>query len=197
MKTSLFASALLATAAVLACSHDEATSPPADAGTVTPDAGTTTPEASTGAGIRASCTGGDEGAPAPKTADEMNAWLQKRSYTCWAHESEVHLSTGPHGGNVLVYLNAALAGSLASKAQQHPAGSVAVKEIFGQTKDTVTGWAVSVKTDARSDNGNGWYWYEVRSTDPAAPVSEGQGALECTNCHSNGKDFLRTPYPLR
>jgi hypothetical protein len=36
---------------------------------------------------------------------------------------------------------------------------------------------VSVKTDDRSDGGDGWYWYEGQD-------AEGRGFAECTGCHA-------------
>ncbi len=49
-----------------------------------------------------------------------------------------------------------------------------------------------VKTQADSDNGQGWYWYEVISTtDPTQIVKEGNGDPFCAGCHSPGRDFIR------
>ena len=60
------------------------------------------------------------------------------------------------------------------------------------------GWAVSVKTQANSDNGKGWYWYEVLSpTDASKIAGEGQGLGLCVGCHFPGKDFVVTGYPLK
>jgi hypothetical protein len=72
-----------------------------------------------------------------------------------------------------------------------------VKELYGNGTTTVTGWAVAVKTGVRSDDGAGWYWYEVLSTRAgASPVADGNGVSLCTGCHAGGKDYVLTP-PLR
>jgi hypothetical protein len=152
-------------------------------------------------GMPADCANGDEGAAPPVTSAELNAWLQKKTYQCWARESQVHASTGPHGGNVRVYLNKTLVSSLGGGgggAAENAEGSVAVKEFFGSGKETVTGWAVGVKTQAASANGQGWYWYEVFNAAPNAPAaSAGQGTSLCSNCHRGGKDYVLIPFPLR
>jgi hypothetical protein len=156
--------------------------------------GTETPPA----GPAADCTSGDEGAPVPSSAAALQTWLQDRAYQCWARESTVHASTGPHGGNVRVFLNASLQASLTSGAAEHPAGAVAVKELYGSGKETVTGWAVGVKTQAASSGGQGWYWYEVFDTAPnASGALEGQNKSLCTNCHASGRDFVLITHPLR
>lgn len=136
----------------------------------------------------------------PSSAGDLNAWLQKRAYTCWARESRVHSGVGPHGGNVRVYLNAALDRSLSNPAPngEHPVGAVAVKELFDGDATTLTGWAVGVKTQESSDGGKGWYWYEVFGTSPSpSDPTEGQGVAVCSTCHATGKDFVLTKYPLR
>lgn len=150
-------------------------------------------------GVAADCANGDEGAVAPVTSGaELNAWLQMKTYSCWARESQVHASTGPHGGNVRTYLNKTLASSLAGGAAENAEGSVAVKAFFGNGKETVTGWAVGVKTQSSSANGQGWYWYEIFNASPgAAAAAAGQGTSLCSNCHRGGRDYVLTPFPLR
>lgn len=61
----------------------------------------------------------------------------------------------------------------------------------------MTGWAVSVKTQASSASGQGYYWYESFGVTPGASTIEGQGVALCVNCHSAGKDYVLIPYPLR
>lgn len=147
-------------------------------------------------GLAASCADAGEGPPAPSTESELSAWLRTGTYRCWARESAKHPSTGPHGGDVRTYLNASLDGSLAAGAAEHPQGAVAVKELFGNG-ETLTGWAVMVKNRTASDAGKGWYWYEVFGTAPGSPSIEGQGRSLCTNCHGDGQDYVKVPYPLR
>jgi len=146
-------------------------------------------------GLAADCANLDEGGAVPATANDLNAWLQEKRYTCWARESAVHPSTGPHGGNVRTYLNASLSASLPTT-NDHEQGAVAVKELYGSGTTEVTGWAVSIKTDPASANGQGWYWYETFSTQPGASSIEGQGKALCVGCHSGGRDYVLTPSPL-
>ena len=136
-------------------------------------------------------------ADVPASPAELNAWLQKRIYRCWAHETKIHPSDGPHGGNVQTFVNGAMHASLVANANEHPRGSVAVKELYsGGT--SVTGWAVMVKTEPTSSGGKGWYWYEVFDTAPSPTGGiEGQGKGLCVNCHAPGRDFFLTPFPLR
>lgn len=55
-----------------------------------------------------------------------------------------------------------------------------------------------VKTQAESDGGDGFYWYEVFSaTDPSAVVADGQGELICPGCHAAGLDLTLSRFPLR
>jgi hypothetical protein len=178
---------------------------PAEPSTAAPASSSTTdapdaaaPSAPGSKGVPADCANGDEGAAPPVTSGaELNAWLQKKTYQCWARESQVHASTGPHGGNVRVYLNKTLVSSLGG-AVENAEGSVAVKEFFGSGKETVTGWAVGVKTQPSSANGQGWYWYEIFNASPSATAaSAGQGTSLCSNCHRGGKDYVLIPFPLR
>jgi hypothetical protein len=124
----------------------------------------------------------------------LQAWLAARGYAGYLAESHAHPPAGPHGRSVRTWMNARLAGSLATCAPSHPVGAAAVKELF--TGDAVTGWAVMVKT--RADAGAGsWYWYEVFGAAPDAdPATAGQGDDTCTGCHDGGLDAVRTRWPL-
>lgn len=193
-------------ALVVGCSAGEAAEPGASSGaapsasasaTGTGPAPTSPPPSSAsegGTGIPADCKG-DEGGAVPTDPTALQTWLATGRYQCWAHESVKHPSGGPHGGDVQTYLNAALDASMKG-AGEHPAGAVAVKELYS-SGSVVTGWAVGVKTQATSDGGRGWYWYEVFGTQPGANTIEGQNEAICTNCHKAGKDFVLVPYPLR
>jgi hypothetical protein len=158
------------------------------------DGGSSGSSGGTGA-VPASCNG-DEGGVVPTSPVALQAWLATRAYKCWTHESTTHPSTGPHGGDVQTYLNAKLDASMKTGAE-HPAGAVAVKELFGTAGKEVTGWAVLVKTQPASAAGQGYYWYETFGTTPGASSIEGQGKALCVDCHSGGKDFVLIPYPLR
>ena len=148
-----------------------------------------------GGGDPSTCNG-NEGAPAPTTADALYTWLQTGAYTCWAHESVQHPSTGPHTGDVKTFVNAALDTSL-KNGGEHPVGAVAVKEFFEPSGTARRGWAVLVKNEPSSAAGQGFYWYELIGTTPGSTRYEGQGSTVCTGCHSGGTDFVLVPYPLR
>lgn len=135
----------------------------------------------------------------PTSGPEMLAWLQAGNYLDWAHESALHRSRGPHGTQVLTYVNDPLLDSLAAGNASHPNGSAAVKELFGGDGARI-GWAASVKAQDDSDGGLGWYWYEGFGT--SIPFS-GFGHPTCTGCHGDdrsglaSKDYVLTPYPLQ
>jgi hypothetical protein len=126
----------------------------------------------------------------------MNAFLQRREYASWAKESRPHPSTGPHGSTVLTFINPKLDASLKAGATEHPVGAASVKEFFDDA-GKVNGWASYVKALSGSDSGNGWYWYETFDATPGAGASEGRGNRVCTGCHSQGRDYVRIPYPLQ
>jgi hypothetical protein len=137
----------------------------------------------------------DDGA-VPSSGAELFPYLQSGAYKAFAHESKVHRSQGPHG-DVVTYVNPILEASLKAKNEAHPPGAAAVKELHDRN-NTLIGWSVSVKTQGESDEGNGWYWYEVYSTtDGSGPLADEKGAALCTGCHSSGRDFVRIQYPLR
>lgn len=139
--------------------------------------------------------GSDAGTAIPTTPDALKTWLLAGSYKSWSAESAPHPSAGPHASSVLTFVNDDLKTSLASSSKEHPAGAAAVKEFLGPTG--VKGWAVAVKTQASSADGDGWYWYETFSTAPGVHGIHGQGAAVCVNCHDGGTDFVLTPFPLR
>jgi hypothetical protein len=136
----------------------------------------------------------------PRDAASLFAYLQSGAYKAFvAKESKRHPSAGPHtkiGLDVRVFMNDALAKSLADEAVQHPAGSAVVKEMFSE-KGELRGWAVAVKTATDSADGQGWFWYEVKSTtDNRRPVAAANGVGLCSGCHAAGRDFVLSNFPL-
>ena len=132
----------------------------------------------------------------PTESAKLLPWLQARSYASFPRESKVHASSGPHGGSVRTYITSSLDASLASKALEHPQGVGMVKELYTGTE--VSGWAVAVKTASTSAAGDNWYWYEIFGTTSATkPVADGKGLPGCKGCHSGGRDFVLSPYPLQ
>lgn len=164
-----------------------------------------------GDGAKGGTSGGDGGnggnAPdsgsgacaVPSSPSALNAWLHTGAYKSYPHESAPHVSSGPHASEVQVYLTPNLDTSLQAGDAQHPSCSAAIKEFYGKGGGGgLTGWAVSVKLAPASSGGQNWYWYEIFSTTPgASPSSSGDGISVCTGCHSQGKDFILTTYPLQ
>lgn len=150
----------------------------------------TTGEATTGEAT----TGAAEELPPIDSADALEAWLAGGAYKQWAAESKVHASTGPHGGNVRTYVNAIALGSLAAQQAEHPQDAALVKELYGDSMDTLIGYAVMRKTAAKSEAGANWYWYERID---ANIYADGPGVLLCSGCHGGGADYILTPYPLQ
>ena len=131
--------------------------------------------------------------PAPPLGGTALAeWLKAGHYKTWRAETGVHGSEGPHFGKVRAFLNPALFDSMKTQSKQHPKGAVAVKELYGDG-DTVRGWAVAIKTASESDGGSNWYWYEFFED---RTVRDGKGVPLCSGCHSAGRDYVLTPWPL-
>lgn len=132
----------------------------------------------------------------PPEGTALLSFLQGNSYAQFPAESAVRAPTvpSPHG-RVRVFLNTTLDQSLNANNAAHPVGSAAVKELYDATGTTRTGWAVSVKTQADSNGGQGWYWYEIINN---RVIADGNGLPGCANCHqSSGQDFVSTLYPLQ
>jgi len=133
----------------------------------------------------------------PTEGSALFDWLAAGNYKDWVQESEKHKSLGPHPQTVIAYLNTLLNDSLAADSSSHPEGAAAVKELFdGSGK--LSGWAVSVKTQADSAAGQGWYWYEILGTNAdSRVVADGNGVPLCFGCHTPGKDFILISHPLK
>ena len=135
----------------------------------------------------------------PADVTELLDWLRAGRYLEWLAESETHPSGGPHFGSVRVFVNNTLFSSLDQTFASHPAGSAAVKELYGSSGE-VQGGSVSIKVQANSDGGAGWYWYD-RFQDRV--FAAGLGVAVCTRCHGGNfegfvsKDFVLTPFPLQ
>lgn len=139
-------------------------------------------------------TGAAEELPPIDSAEALEAWLAGGAYKQWAAESSVHPSTGPHGGNVRTYVNAIALASLAAQQAEHPEDTAVVKELYGNSMDTLIGYAVMRKTAPQSQGGANWYWYERIN---ATIYADGLDVPLCSNCHGAGADYILTPYPLQ
>ena len=138
---------------------------------------------------------GDPAGDVPTNSAELLPWLEAESYVGFSAESAAHAATGssPHG-TVRVFINSSLDASLSAGDPAHPVGAAAVKELFDGENNRI-GWAVSVKIQADSDGGNGWYWYEIVNDNV---VADANGDGTCIGCHaSTGVDFFTTVYPLQ
>lgn len=137
----------------------------------------------------------------PLNKDALFKYLTEGKYKVYANqEKELHPSLGPHqklGLPVKVFINDVLAASLDKNNDEHPLGSVLIKEMYNQDK-TLSGWAVMAKTHDTSDDGNGWFWYEVTDPNDATKIAAiGNGVEGCVSCHVIGRDMVRTSYPLK
>ncbi len=132
-------------------------------------------------------------ADVPWGGPALRSWLEAGQYRQWRGESQAHSSQGPHFGKVRAYLNPVLFDSMSAGKKDHPKGSVAVKELYGDG-DKVLGWSVAIKTDAASSFGTNWYWYEKFED---RVVADGKGVLLCRSCHIAGRDYVLTPWPLK
>ena len=94
-------------------------------------------------------------------------------------------------------MNDIIAKSLEAGNEEHPLGSVMVKEMFTADNQPY-GWAVMAKTHDKADGGNGWFWYEVTSdTDADKIAAIGNNVEGCVSCHTIGRDMVRTAFPLK
>ncbi len=139
----------------------------------------------------------------PTNKDDLFAFVKAGKHKSWVHESTKRETDAPHGSYVTTYLNAILQESMEAGNKVHPVGSAAVKEMFDDNKDPF-GYAVSVKAQADSQGGMGWYWYETTSPTDANAIprrgdrtGEGFGAGVCIGCHGRfGVDYVIIEYPL-
>lgn len=157
---------------------------------------TTDEQGQTGIAFVATCDAGactsHAASVPPMGENDVQPWLDAKSYAGWLAESAPHDSAGPHFGKVRTYVNAPLAASLAAGAQTHPIGAAAVKELYGDGA-TVFGWSVLLRAGAGTE-GQGWYWYERWQ---GTVYADGLAASQCTGCHGGGTDYVLTPWPLQ
>jgi len=137
----------------------------------------------------------------PLSKDQLFAYLKSGKYKSYTNqEKEAHPSLGPHqklGLPVRVFMNDIIAESLEKGNDEHPLGSVIVKEMF-TSDNKPNGWAVMAKTHDKSDGGNGWFWYEVTDDADADKLAAiGNGVEGCVSCHTIGRDMVRTAFPLK
>lgn len=138
----------------------------------------------------------------PLDKEVLFTFLSEKKYEGFkAKEKGRHPSAGPHsklGLPVRVFMNDAIVNSLEAQNNEHPTGSAIVKEMYDKN-NTLAGWAVMVKTQETTAGGDGWFWYEVTSTeDPNSLQAIGNGVIGCTSCHMIGaKDMVKTSFPFQ
>lgn len=130
----------------------------------------------------------------PTRKGPLLRWLKAGSYTSWTAEPAVRPSATAHTRYVRTFLSPTLVDDLATGQTVFRRGAAMIKEIYGSSPDRVVGWAVMRKVRARSGGGGrGWYFYETLDGSNAGAIV-GRGKALCTGCHSDGTDFLLTPF---
>lgn len=183
----------------LACSGngDEG---PRGAGGTAPVGGTGGSVANGGGGAGTQPTGGGGGAmvlDAPDSEQALLAFIAGKQYVGWAHEADYHVSAGPHGDHVKVFYSPKAAAALTAKAGTFPAGAAAIKEL--SSGFSVYGYAVWVKVQDATDNGNGFFWYEIihQGGGQDSIYGNARGSGDCVGCHSAGKDYDLSTEPFQ
>ncbi|MGM0578395.1 MAG: hypothetical protein ACQEXJ_21905 [Myxococcota bacterium] len=133
--------------------------------------------------------------PIPTEVDALRTWLGEGGYEDWASEAQPHPSAAGqvHFTVVRAFANPILEASLEGGEGPHPEGSAAVMELYGGGSANVEGWAALIKTQADSDFGDGWFWFQEFS---GQVFTAAQGAQDCVSCHSAGDDFVQPIGPL-
>lgn len=122
----------------------------------------------------------------PAGAEDLLEQVEQQSYRSWARApgyENRRASSAPHGNQVEIFVNDAVAGALAGEPglAEWPVGSIVVKDGYTDDGDLDL-IAIMEKREG------GWYWAEY----------DGEGAVlysgepdVCTDCHGSGSDFVR------
>jgi hypothetical protein len=126
---------------------------------------------------------------APDSEEPLVVFLQAKQYATWAKEGDYHKSTGPHGDAVRVYYSPKAAAAVKTGAATLPTGAAVVKELT--SGGSLYGYAVWVKVQDASEQGNGFFWYERINQGGGAVNIYGnaRGSSDCVGCHAAGKDY--------
>ena len=153
------------------------------------------------AGSSAAAGGGagaaSSGLDAPDNASALQAFLDAKQYSGWAKEAAFHGSSGPHGDAVRVYYSPKAVAALKGGAASLPAGAATVKELT--SGGSLYGWAVWVKVQDATDNGKGFYWYEIihQGGGNNSIYGDALGSDDCVGCHVAGKDYNLSTLPFQ
>jgi hypothetical protein len=145
------------------------------------------------------CVSGTAEGPDPILTDPvaLHGWLNNGGYASWHAESAVYPGEFGAGGS-RVFINDTLRVSLTLGYERHPAGSVAVRELYESDLVTSRGYSVLIKTADRGDAGSAWYFYETFDMQDALRFSmSSYRAPGCVKCHQEGIDYIRSEVPLR
>lgn len=132
----------------------------------------------------------------PGTAPEaIQAWLVAGGYEGWPKESGAIPSSA--FGAARTFFSPALARSVSEGAERHPVGAVAVREYYGPDFETLRGYAYLLRVD-EGQGPESWFWLESWSLEAEGePQVAGFGVSTCAGCHTEGRDFIQTGWPLR
>jgi hypothetical protein len=141
--------------------------------------------------------GGASSLEAPDEEQTLVMFLNAKEYSGWAKEADYHKSSGPHGDAVRVYYSPKASQALTVGAPTFPAGAAAVKELT--SGGSLYGWAVWVKVQDATDNGNGFYWYELihQGGGQDSIYGNARGSGDCVGCHMTGKDYDLSTLPFQ
>lgn len=124
----------------------------------------------------------------------LEDWLLAGEYTRWSAWSKVGPTLGPGGARV--FINDALFTSLSENDDVHPPGAAAVRELYAEDFETLTGVSVLVKVEA-SPSAESWFCYEQLNLQAASePNVASTAAPGCAGCHGTASDFVQSTLPL-
>jgi hypothetical protein len=134
---------------------------------------------------------------APDNEQDLLAFIAAKQYASWAKEADYHKSAGPHGDHVKVFYSPKAAAALTAGAATFPAGAAAIKELSSGT--SVYGYSFWVKVQDATDNGNGFFWYEIihHGGGNDSIYGNARGSGDCVGCHAAGKDYDLSTEPFQ
>ncbi|HVY32326.1 MAG TPA: hypothetical protein VHB79_37575 [Polyangiaceae bacterium] len=141
--------------------------------------------------------GGAMALDAPDNEQDLLAFIAAKQYMGWAKEADYHKSAGPHGDHVKVFYSPRAAAALSANAATFPAGAAAIKEL--SSGFSVYGYSFWVKVQDATDNGNGFFWYEIihQGGGNDSIYGNARGSGDCVGCHSAGKDYDLSTEPFQ
>jgi hypothetical protein len=128
------------------------------------------------------------------SVEGVTQYVQEGRYKAWTSDPAPRPGSedSPHG-SVRVYFNPKLEASLRAGSDVHPAGSMAVKEVYAADGVTVTTHLLNAKV-ADGTGKEQWLFFEGSAPDYRHPYY-GRALAICTGCHEGGKDFALSPLP--